>query len=67
METKNFENHKYGNWSEFVANSKALPLKVIVDNQEFTMEGVALEVVPTKLDEKLFELPTGSKLEKSAF
>lgn len=67
VDPKILENHKFGNWSEFVSKSKALPLKVVVDNQQFIMESVALEIVAMKLDDKLFELPADAKLEKSPF
>ena len=67
VDPKVFQNHKFGNWSEVVSKSKALPLKVMVDNQQFTMESIAVEIVPMTLDDKLFALPADAKLEKSPF
>lgn len=62
-----FEKHKYQNWNEVMAKTNSVPLKMIVDNDQFTLESVATEVKPIKLDDKLFMLPVDSKLEKSPF
>ncbi|HEY3405358.1 MAG TPA: DUF4412 domain-containing protein [Ohtaekwangia sp.] len=62
-----FEKHKYQNWNEVMAKTNSVPLKMIVDNDQFTLESVATEVKPVKLDDKLFTLPADSKLEKSPF
>jgi hypothetical protein len=42
-------------------------LKSIIESAQFTMESVATEVKPMKLDTKTFELPTGTKTEKSPY
>lgn len=64
---KLFENHKYGNWSEVILKTNALPIKMIIDNPQFSMECTATTITPLKLDNKEFELPAGSKLEKSPY
>jgi hypothetical protein len=67
VDAKLFANHKFGNWSEFVRLTNAVPLKIIIDNQQFTMESVATEVKPMKLDDKEFQLPANAKTEKSPY
>ena len=67
VDTKLFVNHKFGNWFEYLSKSNSLPLKSIVETAQFTMESVATEVKPMKLDNKTFELPAGIKTEKSPY
>jgi hypothetical protein len=67
VDTKLFANHKFGNWFDYLSKSNSLPLKSIIETAQFTMESVATEVKPMKLDKKTFELPTGIKTEKSPY
>jgi len=67
VESALFDKHKYGNWAEFISRAKSLPLKIVVDNAQFTLESVAIEVKSTKLDTTLFTLPPGTKIAKSPY
>jgi hypothetical protein len=67
VDSKLFSNHKFGNWYDYLKQTNALPLKMIIDNQQFTMESVATEVKPMKLDDKEFQLPENSKTGKSPY
>ena len=67
VDTKLFVNHKYGNWYDYLKQANALPLKMIVDNQQFTIESVATEVKPMKLDNNEFQLPENVKTGKSPY
>ncbi|HTH57915.1 MAG TPA: hypothetical protein VL728_17830 [Cyclobacteriaceae bacterium] len=67
VDAKLFEQHKFGNWSEVLSRTNALPLKMIVSTPQFTVESIATQVVPMKLDDKMFELPPDSKTEKSPY
>jgi hypothetical protein len=62
-----YTNHKFGNWYEFLSKAKAVPLKMIIDTPQFSMESVATEIKPMKLEDKMFELPADAKLQKSPF
>lgn len=62
-----FVKHKYGNWYDYLKQAKALPLKMIVDNAQFSMESVAKEIKPVKLDDKEFMLPGNIKTAKSPY
>ena len=62
-----YKNLKYGNWYDFVKRSHALPLKLILDSPQFTIESVATEVKKMKIDDKEFRLPLNSKIAKSKF
>ena len=59
--------HKYGNWNEIISRCNSLPLKMIVDNPQFTLECEATAITPTKLEGSLFVLPADSKLEQSPY
>jgi hypothetical protein len=67
VDPKQFVNHKFGNWYEFVSRAKALPLKSLVDNAQFTLESVATEVESMKLEKTLFELPADAEIMKSPY
>ena len=67
VDPKLFINHKYGNWYDYISRAKALPLKFIVDNAQFTWESVATEIKEMKLDQTLFELPENVKTVKSPY
>lgn len=60
-----YVNHKFGNWYDFVSRTKSLPLKSIVDNAQFTLESVATEVKPLKIEKTFFDLPTDAITMKS--
>ncbi|MEC4048399.1 hypothetical protein OX284_003075 [Flavobacterium sp. SUN046] len=62
-----FQKHKYGNWYEFVSRSKALPLKIIIDNHQFLMESTATAVKEIKLKDNFFDLPAGTVVLKSQY
>lgn len=60
-----FKNHRFGNWSTYLKNSKALPLKMIIETPQFRLESTAVIVRPIKLDSKFLELAPGVVVEKS--
>lgn len=62
-----FEKHKYGNWADFTSRARALPLKIMIENTQFTMESMATKVKPGAPEPSLFLLPEGSKTAKSPY
>lgn len=67
VDTKLFVNHKFGNWYDYLSKSNALPLKMILENPQFTTISIATEIKPMKLEINTFELPAGVKTEKSKY
>lgn len=67
IDSKLYVNHKYGNWYSFVSKSNAVPLKMEIDNAQFTMTSTAVEVKPQKLDNSVFQLPQGIAIAKSPY
>jgi len=60
-----FAKHKFGNLNEVMARTNSLPLKMIVVNAQFTIETVAVEISPEKLDDEIFTLPAGATVTKN--
>jgi len=65
VDVKLYARHLFGNWYEYLQIAKALPLKMVIDDPEFTMTSVAMEVETMKLDDREFQLPLNAKIEKS--
>lgn len=57
IDPKNYINHKLGNWYTYVSIAKAVPLKIEVENPQFSFVYLATEVKPMKLEDTLFHLP----------
>lgn len=56
-----YKTHKYGNWYDYLLLSKAIPLKTIIENEQFVMEQVATAVKPKKVAEDYFNLPINAE------
>ncbi len=67
VDPSQFANHKFGNWSEVVARTKSLPLKIVVDTPQASISSEATEVSEIKIDDSEFELPPDSQLQKSPY
>ena len=67
VDSKLYENHKFGNWYMFLEKSKSLPLKMVVDNAQFSMTSTASSVEPSELSESDFELPEDMPTAKSPY
>lgn len=67
MDAKLFENHKYGNFYDYVSKANAIPLKVVVDNVQYSLESTATAVQAQKIDEAIFALPENVPFEKSPY
>ncbi len=67
VDSKLFSKHLFANYYAFVSRSNAVPLKMILEDAEFTIESVAKEIKPKKMDVNFFRLPTGTKTAKSVY
>ena len=67
LDPKLFVNHPFGNWYYFVSKSNAVPLKMEIDNAQFTMSSTAVKVSPGKLEASIFQLPEGTKVGPSPY
>ena len=53
---KNFENHHYGNWYEYLKETNSLPLKIIIKNNILLLEMTAINVDRKELPSSDFKL-----------
>ena len=67
IDAKQFVNHKFGNWYEMLKLTGAMPLKMVVDAPQFSLESIATVVKPMKINDSLFELPAGMQTQKSPY
>lgn len=67
IDPKLFINHKYANWFEFVSRSNSLPLKSVIEVDQVSVESIATEITPMKLEKAFFELPANSLTKKSPY
>ncbi|WP_317896741.1 hypothetical protein [Aurantibacillus circumpalustris] len=62
-----FINHQYGNYYNYISRSNAVPLKMILEDNEFTLESEATKVIPKKLSIDFFQLPANTKTAPSLY
>ena len=62
---KLFVFHKYTNWDQVVLLTKSLPLKTIIENNQFSFESIATSIKKDNLEDSMFVLPIDSLLQKS--
>jgi len=67
VNAKLFAQHAFANYSMYISRANAVPLKTIIEDVEFTMESVATEIKPKKLETSFFDLPPGTKITKSVY
>jgi len=67
LDSKLYASHLFGNYYIYASKTNAIPLKIIIDNPQFSMESVATVVKPMKLDAAFFTLPAGVATAKSPF
>lgn len=57
-----FKGHNYGNWYYMVSKTEALPLKTIMETEQFIMTSIATEVKPMQLKDNVFEIQNKDKI-----
>ena len=66
VDNKLFTEHNFGKWNKIVEITKSIPLKVIVENDIFIMESIAIDVRRGKVNKRLFNLPPNSPMKKAS-
>lgn len=67
VDAKLFQNHQFGNWFAYLSKANAVPLKIVIESQQFNLESVATQVQPMKLSAQLFTLPENIQTMKSPY
>ena len=62
-----YTKHLYGNWYDYLKEAKALPLKSVVDTEQFSLTSLATEVKAMKIDDSEFKLPPNAKTAKNPY
>ena len=65
IDGKLYQKHKYGNWSDYLGQSNAVPLKMIIEMPQMVMVSVASKIKPMKLNPEIFTLPNGAQVAKN--
>lgn len=65
VNAKLYQKHKYGNWSDFLGRSNAVPLKMIIEMPQMVMISTAKQIKPMKLNPVAFKLPQGVQVAKN--
>lgn len=60
-----YTNHQFGNWYYMLTKTSALPLKTVIENQQFIMESTAIEIKPMSLSDRYFVIKEGTALKQS--
>jgi hypothetical protein len=67
VDPKQYKEHNYGNWSFLMGKIKSLPLKFVMENEQFKMTSVAIEAKGQELSLEFFKLPDGVPTKPSPF
>ena len=62
-----FVNHKFGNWYDYIRIAKALPLRMVIEQDQVVITSEATSVKPMRLDDDFFVLPADVNLVKSPY
>ncbi|HYV91014.1 MAG TPA: hypothetical protein VE978_04500 [Chitinophagales bacterium] len=62
-----FVNHKFGNWYDYLKIARAIPLRMIVEQDQVIITSEALAVKPAKLSDDYFVLPAVDEIVKSPY
>jgi hypothetical protein len=63
---KAFVNHNYSNWAFFTSKTGALPLKTIIETNQFKMVSTATEIKSMKLGDEYFNIDAKIPTKKSS-
>jgi hypothetical protein len=61
-----YERHKYAHWYAYLSKTHAVPLKIILENNQYKIESSASSLTAMKLEDHFFALPEGSKTSQRA-
>lgn len=66
VDYKIYVNHHYSNWAFYTSKVGAIPLKTIIETNQFKMQSTATEIKPMKLDQEYFNLDNKIPIKKSS-
>lgn len=60
IDTRLFAGHKAANWAAFLSVAGALPLKMVIENEQFVVESTAISYNSETITDAVFKLPVGA-------
>ncbi|MCF6168794.1 hypothetical protein [Lutibacter sp.] len=60
-----FREHNYGNWYYTISKTRALPLKIVAETDQYIMTSIATEITFMKLNDNVFEIQNIKKIAKA--
>ena len=66
LDVKAYSNHQFNNWNVYAEKTGALPLKTVIENNQFKMESTAVEITPLELDPGFFSIGQDIPVRQSA-
>ncbi|MGJ1405504.1 hypothetical protein [Sphingobacterium siyangense] len=60
-----YQMHSYGNWNYYLSKAKSVPLKIVVDNEQFKMESVAQKIEARELPDDFFAISVDTPIKKT--
>jgi hypothetical protein len=60
-----YTNHLYNNWAFYISKTGALPLKIIVESNQFKMESTATEIKSLQLGDDYFNIHPNTPVKKN--
>ncbi|WP_303312773.1 hypothetical protein [Hymenobacter sp. BT730] len=62
-----YKGHRYANWYAYLSQAGAVPLKIVIETPQFSLESVATGVHPLQLSDTRFALPADAQIRKSPY
>jgi hypothetical protein len=62
-----YANHKAANWAAFLSTAGALPLKMIIESEQFVFESTAVSYKQEIVADEIFKLATDAKMMESPY
>ncbi len=60
-----YQMHSYRNWNYYLAKAKSVPLKIVIDNEQFKMESIARKIEAKQLPDNFFALSADIPIKKT--
>jgi hypothetical protein len=67
VDSRLFVKHRFGNYYNVVSRIHALPLKMIIEERDFSMESTATKIEAKKIKPTFFTLPANTKTAVSVY
>jgi hypothetical protein len=60
-----YQMHSYGNWNYYLSKAKSVPLKIVIENEQFKMESTALKIEAEQLADDFFTVSVNTPIKET--